>query len=98
MPKLCFYFENNLYIIFKLIGYYFDAEYRTSAGRIDLLLRTDRYIYVMELKLNGTAADALAHMDSKDYTFPFGSDGRKAFGIGISFSKKTRNIDDWIVE
>ena len=92
------YFENNLYIIFRLMGYYVDAEYRTSAGRVDVLLRTDRYVYVMELKLNGTAADAIAQIDSRDYTLPFRADCRKVFKIGISFSKTTRNIDDWKVE
>ncbi len=92
------YFENNLYIIFRLMGYYVDAEYRTSAGRVDVLLRTDSYVYVMELKLNGTAADAIAQIDSRDYTLPFRADSRKIFKIGISFSKTTRNIDDWKVE
>ena len=92
------YFENNLYIIFKLMGYYVDAEYRTSDGRIDLLLKTDDYIYVMELKLNGTAQDAIDQIDAKGYTLPFRTDGRKLFKIGISFSQTTRNIDDWIID
>ena len=80
------------------MGYYVDAEYRTSDGRIDLLLKTDDYIYVMELKLNGTAQDAIDQIDAKCYTLPFRTDGRKLFKIGISFSKTTRNIDDWIIE
>ena len=92
------YFENNLYIIFKLMGYYVDAEYRTPDGRIDLLLKTDDYIYVMELKLNGTAQDAIDQIDAKGYTLPFRTDGRKLFKIGISFSQTTRNIDDWIID
>ncbi len=92
------YFENNLYIIFKLMGFYIDAEYRTSDGRIDLLLKTDGYIYVMELKLNGTARDAIEQIDAKGYTLPFRTDGRKLFKIGISFSQATRNIDGWIIE
>ena len=69
-----------------------------TAPRRDVLLRTDRYVYVMELKLNGTAADAIAQIDSRDYTLPFRADCRKVFKIGISFSKTTRNIDDWKVE
>ena len=92
------YFENNLYIIFKLMGFYIDAEYRTSDGRIDLLLKTDGYIYVMELKLNGTACDAIEQIDAKGYALPFRTDGRKLFKIGISFSRTTRNIDGWIIE
>ena len=80
------------------MGYYVDAEYRTPDGRIDLLLKTDDYIYVMELKLNGTAQDAIDQIDAKGYTLPFRTDGRKLFKIGISFSQTTRNIDDWIID
>lgn len=92
------YFENNLYIIFKLLGFAVDAEYRTASGRIDLLLRTDSFIYVMELKLNGTLEEAISQIDSKDYLIPFSCDNRKHFKIGISFSAITRNIDRWLIE
>lgn len=92
------YFENNLYIIFKLLGFAVDAEYRTASGRIDLLLRTDSFIYVMELKLNGTPEEAISQIDSKDYLIPFSGDNRRLFKIGISFSSATRNIDRWLIE
>lgn len=92
------YFENNLYIIFKLLGFAVDAEYRTASGRIDLLLRTDRFIYLMELKLNGTPEEALSQIDSKDYLIPFTCDDHRLFKIGISFSSATRNIDRWLIE
>lgn len=91
------YFENNLYIIFKLMGFTIDAEYRTASGRIDLLLRTDRFIYLMELKLNGTPEEAISQIDSKDYLIPFSCDNRRLFKIGISFSSATRNIDRWLI-
>ena len=35
----------------KLVGFYVKAEYHTSQGRIDLVLQTDKFIYVMEFKL-----------------------------------------------
>lgn len=92
------YFENNLYIIFKLIGFTVQTEYRTSSGRIDVLVKTRDFIYVIELKLNGSAEDAMAQINRKGYALPFATDSRKLFKIGISFSKKTRNIDEWIVE
>lgn len=91
------YFENNIYIILKLMGFTVETEYRTSAGRIDLLVKTRGYIYVMELKLNGTAEEALAQIDRKDYAVPFASDARILFKIGVSFSPVTRNIDRWII-
>lgn len=91
------YFENNIYIIFKLMGFTVETEYRTSAGRIDLLVKTKGYIYVIELKLNGTAKEALVQIDEKGYALPFASDPHALFKIGISFSKETRNIDRWII-
>ena len=48
-----------LFIVFKLVGFYTKVEYHTSEGRIDLVLQTDKFIYVMEFKLNGTAEEAL---------------------------------------
>ncbi|MDE6843088.1 MAG: PD-(D/E)XK nuclease domain-containing protein, partial [Muribaculaceae bacterium] len=84
-------------IIFSLMGFTVETEYRTSSGRIDLLVKTRDFIYVIELKLNGTAEDALAQINDKQYTLPFAHDPRKLFKIGISFSHKTRNIDSWII-
>lgn len=92
------YFENNIYIIFKLMGFTVETEYRTSAGRIDLLVKTKDFVYIIELKLNGTAEEAIAQINEKGYAIPFAADSRKIFKIGISFSDKTRNIDRWIIE
>ena len=92
------HYQNIVWIIFKLLGFYTQAEYHTSSGRIDLLVKTDRYIYVMEFKLNGTAEEALKQIKAKDYPLPFEMDSRKAFCIGINFSDKTRNIEKWIIE
>lgn len=89
------YFENNLYIIFKLVGIYVQTEYRTSRGRIDILLQTSDYIYVMELKLDGSPEEALAQIANKDYPLAFSADGRTVIRIGINFSKQKRNIDRW---
>lgn len=92
------YFENNLYIIFKLLGFYAQTEYRTSRGRIDILTTTPRYVYIIELKLDGTAEEAMAQIADRDYAAPFAVDGRTVFRIGIGFSKTTRNIDSWKIE
>lgn len=91
------YFENNIYIILKLIGASVETEYHTSQGRIDLLIKTNKYIYIIELKLNGTPEQALRQIDETGYAQPFMSDERRVFKIGISFSPKTRNIDRWII-
>jgi Holliday junction resolvase-like predicted endonuclease len=80
------------------MGFYTNVEYRTSEGRIDLVLQTDKFIYVMEFKLDGTAEEALRQINEKHYAQPFAADSRKLFKIGVNFSAKTRNIEKWIVE
>jgi Holliday junction resolvase-like predicted endonuclease len=80
------------------MGLYVKAEYHTSEGRIDLVLQTNDYTYVMEFKLDGTAEEALAQINDKNYALPFAVDKRKLVKVGVNFSSKTRNIDRWIVE
>ena len=92
------HYENVLFIVFKLIGFYTQVEYKTSNGRIDLVLKTDKFIYIMEFKLEGTAEEALQQINDKRYALPFEMDERKLFKIGINFSEKTRNIEKWVVE
>ena len=92
------HYENVLFIVFKLIGFYTQVEYNTSNGRIDLVLKTDKFIYIMEFKLEGTAEEALQQINDKRYALPFEMDERKLFKIGINFSEKTRNIEKWVVE
>ena len=91
------HYQNVIYIITKLMGIYVQAEYRTSNGRIDILIGTNDYIYIIELKFNGTAESALAQITEKDYALPFATDGRQIFKIGANVDKNTRNITEWII-
>ena len=91
------HYQNVMYIITKLMGFYVQAEYRTSRGRIDLLIGTDQYIYIIELKFDGSAEEALAQINSKDYALPFATDGRTIVKIGANVSKDTRNVDEWVI-
>ncbi len=92
------HYQNVLFIVFRLVGFYVKAEYHTSEGRVDLVLQTDRYIYVMEFKLEGSAEEALQQIEAKHYARPFEADSRQLFKIGINFDNNTRNIERWIVK
>jgi hypothetical protein len=91
------HYQNVLFIVTKLMGFYVKAEYHTSGGRIDIVLQTDDYTYVMEFKIDGTAEEALAQINDKNYALPFAVDNRKLIKVGVNFSSKTRNIDRWII-
>ena len=91
------HYQNVLFILFKLLGLYVNVEYHTSQGRIDMVVQTERYVYVMEFKLDGTAEEALRQIEERQYALPFTSGRRKLFKIGVNFSEKARNIEKWIV-
>ena len=90
-------FQYAMYIIMELIGEYVQAERATSNGRIDLLLQTKDYIYIIEVKIDNTADAALQQIEEKGYAKPFVNDPRKIFKIGVSFSTENRRIEDWKV-
>ena len=92
------HYQNVLFIVFRLAGLYTKVEYHTSRGRIDLVLQTDSYVYVMEFKLDGTAEQAMQQIEDRQYALPFAKDSRKVYSIGVNFSSETRNIDKWIVK
>ena len=91
------HYQNVLFIVFKLMGFFTQVEYHTSRGRIDLVLQTEKYIYVMEFKLEGTAEGALRQIEERNYALPFASDPRKLFKVGVNFSNALRGIEKWEV-
>ena len=90
-------FQYAIYIIMELLGEYVQAKRATSNGRIDLLLQTKDYIYIVEVKIDNTVDAALQQIEEKGYAKPFVNDPRKIFKIGVSFSTANRRIEDWKV-
>lgn len=91
-------FQNALYILLTLIGIDTKAEVHTSNGRIDLLLETRDYLYIIELKYDSTPEQALRQIEEKQYANKYAGDSRELFKIGISFSSKTRRIQGWKID
>jgi hypothetical protein len=92
------YFQNFLFIFFRLLGLYVEVERATSNGRTDLIVQTPDYIYIMEFKLNQSAEIALQQIEEKGYAIPFAADSRTLYKIGVNFSSQTRSIDDWRIQ
>ena len=90
--------QQAIYVIMELVGEYVEAERHTSNGRIDLLLQTMDYIYIIELKINSSAEEALRQIEEKGYAKPFVDDKRKIYRIGVNFSTKERRIEGWKIE
>lgn len=92
------YFQNTLYVFFRLLGFYVEVEYHTANGRIDVVIQTPLYVYVIELKTNKSAKEALQQIVDKGYAQPFATDQRQLFKIGVNFSTRTKLIDDWLID
>lgn len=97
MGDLEVYFQNTLYVIFRMLGFYVEVERHTYNGRMDIVIQTPEYIYIMELKINQSAEIALQQIDDKGYAKAFMNDSRKLFKIGINFSTEKKLIDDWTI-
>lgn len=97
------YYENNLYLIFNMIGVDTTIEMDSSDGRMDVVLRNGDFIYIMELKRDSTPETALRQIREKDYTRQFVKEKMKnkrcrIITIGINFSSEKRNIESWLYE
>ena len=89
------HFTAMLYVMFSFLNVYVYTQVRTAKGRMDILMKTDTTIYVMELKLDGTVEEALKQIDDKGYAIPYEADGRRIVKVGIRFSSEERTITEW---
>ena len=97
MGRLEIYLQNTLNVIFNLMGLYVEVERHTTNGRMDMVIQTPLYVYIIELKIDQTAAVALQQIEQRGYANAFAGDARKLFKIGINFSSEKKMIDDWKV-
>ena len=88
-------FENSLATLFRLMGQQVTTELHTSNGRIDVMMETSRFVYIIELKRDQDAETALQQIETMGYDRPFLAKGQTIFEICVNFSSKIRCIDSW---
>lgn len=91
-------FHNAFYLLTHLLGLNTQAEVTTSHGRIDMVIETQRYVYVIELKYDGSPSQALEQIKERNYARHYQTGARKVFLIGVNFSSATRCIESWEIE
>ena len=91
------HYTQMLYVIFSLLGLHVDSQVRTAKGRLDVVVKTEGHIYVMEVKLDRPAREAIEQIGTKNYLLPYTLDGRQLTKIGISFSTEERNVTEWVI-
>ena len=65
--------------------------------RTDMVVFMSDAIYVLELKINDTAKNALNQILERGYARQYMTDGRRVVMVGIRMNLDTRTIDDWVV-
>lgn len=90
-------FHIIIFLTFQKVGVDVRTEVHNNKGRCDVLVQTTDYIYVLELKLDGTAQEALDQIMETDYLQPYQADSRKKIAIGISFSSQERKVAEYVV-
>lgn len=92
------HYQNVIYLLFSLLGYRAEVEKRTSFSRSDLVVETDRFVYIFEFKYNSTAAAAMKQIESRRYAAPYENGRKEIVCIAVNFSPATRNIDEWLAK
>ena len=93
------HYQQMLYIIFSLLGQFdgLDVEVHTPTGRVDVVMKTSKAIFLFELKLNKSAEAAMKQIDLKDYSSKFALVGLPIVKVGINFDPDRRTISDWTI-
>ena len=95
------YYQSIVYTIFRMCGMEMQTEVTTNIGRIDGVLDTEGHLYIIEFKLDRSAAEAVAQIDTQKYAEQYIRPAREkgqrvhALGINFSYEQGVRNITDW---
>ncbi len=92
------FYEWSMMLIFNMLNIYVQTEVRCAGGRADLVVKMPDVIYVIELKVNGTAQQAIDQIEKNGYANPYLTDGRKVVKVGVKFSTETKTIEEWIIK
>ena len=92
------FYEYTFYLIFSMLNVYARTQVKCSGGRADIVVWMSDAIYVIELKVNGTAQDALQQINDNGYARPYEQDGRRIVKIGVRFSLESKTVEEWVIK
>jgi hypothetical protein len=91
------YYHSIFYTMLKLLEFRIETEVLTADGRIDAVIKTEKFIYIIEFKM-GTAEEAIAQIKRKEYALKYANDPRKVVLLGIGFSAELKNVENYVEE
>ncbi|MDR2577220.1 MAG: PD-(D/E)XK nuclease domain-containing protein, partial [Chitinispirillales bacterium] len=93
-----FYVEFAVSNIINMLGLRCVNEVHTASGRMDSVIHTREYIYIIEFKVDKPVEKAIRQIKRKDYALIFAREGKKIVKVGVVFNRETRNIVEWGVD
>ena len=91
------FYEYTMYLIFSMLNVYVRTQVKCAGGKADMIVWMPDTVYVFEMKVNGTAQEALEQIDTKGYAIPYEAGDRRVVKVGVKFNKDTRVPEDWII-
>ena len=92
------FYEYTFWLIFNMLNVYARTQVKCKNGRIDFVVLMPETTWVFELKVNGTAQEALEQINSKGYAIPYQTEGRRVVKVGVQFARDTMTVGEWVVE
>jgi hypothetical protein len=94
------FYASIVYSYFCALGYELIAEDTTNFGKIDLTIKMNDKILIVEFKLSkyGSGADAINQLKQNKYADKYKATNIPIYLIGISFDPNTRNVDEMLWE
>ena len=87
------YYASVIYAYLASLGFELIGEDVTNRGRIDLTIKINEFIYVIEFKVGGK--DALAQIKEKNYAQKYLSETKTIYLVGINFDESVKNINSF---
>ncbi|MGL4942323.1 MAG: AAA family ATPase [Thermoguttaceae bacterium] len=84
------YFHSIFFAICHLLGFEIDCEVSVAGGRVDAIIQTEKYVHVIEFKINATPKTAIAQIVKNQYVEKFVGDKREVILAGVCFNTKKK--------
>ena len=90
--------QRILYVLLSACPFRVTAEDRQAQGRVDIVVESDERVFIFELKVDGTAQEALAQIKERGYAEPYRASGKPIHLIGLNFKSANHSLSDTVVE
>jgi len=84
------FYASIIYVYLQSLGLDIVGEDVTNKGRIDLTVKLNNLIYIIEFKVGNE--DALAQIKERNYAQKYQSEDREIYLVGINFDESERNV------